>query len=177
MAVLLINKLYISYRSLLSHTVRFMCITAMMQPCFSGGSGWLFSKTFFLAVASCSSVHSTLSLMVRNPHYPKATWHTKTLSILKYLKIWHFHSDWWWVVSRCNKICKVLWHVAWTFLNKSLLHVKDVLYITPYLDMKGWPIRCREILGNNFIDVIQQPVQPMSRDYIVGEIHIQLMLF
>lgn len=99
----------------------------MMQPCFSGGSGWLFSKTFFLAVASCSSVHSTLSLMVRNPNYPKATWHTKTLSVLKYLKIWHFHSDWWWVVSRCNKICKVLWHVARTFLHKSLLHVKDVL--------------------------------------------------
>lgn len=34
-----------------------------VKPCFSEGSGWLFSKTFFLADASCSSVHSTLSLL------------------------------------------------------------------------------------------------------------------
>lgn len=40
------------------------------QPCFSVGSGWLFSKTFFLADASCSSVHSTLSLLTTWLYYP-----------------------------------------------------------------------------------------------------------
>lgn len=43
------------------------CLSVAVRPCFSEGSGWLFSKTFFLAHSSCSLVHSTLSLYTTEP--------------------------------------------------------------------------------------------------------------
>lgn len=67
------------------------------RPCFSAGSGWLFSKTFFLAHSSCSAVHSTLSLCKTEVIETTAQGKLDTILFKWGMKIGTDLCSWWWI--------------------------------------------------------------------------------